>query len=112
MDIPDVQHEFAEGSPRRWGSRDPRRRQRSCRRDRPLEGRRARCRTGHEVADEDVAELVDHEIVEVTAALFGEIGERGQPAVGESPKTVILHEKSGDSPPGIDGGPEPVDVMA
>jgi hypothetical protein len=44
----------------------------------PLEGRRARCRTGHEieaeVADEAMAELTDHEIVEVTAAVFGEIG--------------------------------------
>ncbi len=41
-----------------------------------------------------MAELVD-QIVEVTVAMFGEIGQRGQSAVGESRKTVPLNRADG-----------------
>jgi hypothetical protein len=46
-----------------------------------------------------MAELVN-QIVEVTVAMFGEIGQRGQSAVGESRKTVLLNRATANVPSG------------
>ena len=60
-----------------------------------LERRGPRRGAGHEVesevTDEDVPGLVDDEVVEVPAAVLGQIDQLVEPAVGQPQQPVVLH---------------------